>query len=72
MHMRYVYFFLTGKHKAAVVSEHYVNYTPADHHSERGLTLGGGVSFDQQASNAVLDMDDDEGTARKHKPTVQW
>ena len=59
--------------KAAPKAEHYIEYTPRDVHSERGLSLAN--SFDKQANNAILDLDGDEGGApviNKPRKTKQW
>ncbi|XP_065897947.1 ATP-dependent RNA helicase DDX54-like [Dysidea avara] len=52
--------------------EHYVPYTPADLHTERGLSLGMS-GFEQQAAGAVLDLtQDEERDMKKTKSIKKW
>uniref|UniRef100_A0A4X2K1T3 ATP-dependent RNA helicase DDX54 n=1 Tax=Vombatus ursinus TaxID=29139 RepID=A0A4X2K1T3_VOMUR len=54
--------------------EFYVPYRPKDFDSERGLSIGGeGSAFEQQASNAVLDLMGDEAhNLTKGRQLLKW
>ena len=53
--------------------ENYIPHVPSDYHSEKGLSVVTGTSFDSQAASAVLDLDaDDREEGRAHREKMKW
>ncbi|XP_051489574.1 ATP-dependent RNA helicase DDX54 isoform X2 [Apus apus] len=51
----------------------YIPYRPKDFESERGLSVGEGSPFEQQAAGAVLDlMGDENHNLNKNKQLLKW